>query len=110
MIFFDCLTSYCPLKKGSHQRGVDDCPAFAKHSASLENLANPACHHLCARMRILQSQAQPNFPVGRHLIRLLDAVIRVYDDVGNVIGSERTQGRVQEAMSEAGQILRRSDV
>jgi len=32
-----------------------------------------------------------------------DAVIRVYDAAGNVIGSERTQGRVQEAMSEVGQ-------
>jgi len=39
-----------------------------------------------------------------------DAVIRVYDAAGNVIGSERTQGRVQEAMSKVGQIPRGRDV
>jgi len=45
-----------------------------------------------------------------HYSRSHDAVIRVYDAAGNVIGSERTQGQVQEAMSEVGQIPPRSDV
>ena len=70
-------------------------PKIAKQIRSNGNLASPICHDLAQRMRILSSRVLPNFHVGSRLIRMR-AVVRVYDEAGNVIETHEHKGEFNE--------------
>ena len=70
-------------------------PTIAKRLRFTGSLASPICHDLSPEVGILSRQASPNFRVGPRLIAH-NAVIRVYDEAGNVIETHEHAGDFKE--------------